>query len=64
MNTVIVPTKTNKELEVSIIRAAYQVLSDPDFGLELSNKAKKRLRQAETGNKKTISFLEIKKKYR
>lgn len=64
MNTVTIPTKTNKELEVSIVRAAYQVLSDPDFGLELSNKAKKRLRQAETCDKKTISFLEIKKKYR
>lgn len=63
MNTIIIPKKINKELELSIIRAAYQVLSDPDFRLELSNKAKERLYQALISKKKTVSFSEIKKKY-
>ena len=56
MNTVTIPTKINKELEVSIVRAAYQVLSDPDFGLELSNKAKKRLVKRKPATKKQLLF--------
>ncbi len=64
MSTITIPKKINKKLELSIIRAAYQVLSDPDFGLELSDKAKERLHQALIFNKKTASFSEIKKKYR
>lgn len=63
MATITIPTKIKKELEVSIIRAAYQVLSDPDFGLELDNKAKERLRQSLISKKKTVSFSEIKKKH-
>jgi len=63
MATITIPKKINKKLELSIIRAAYQVLSDPDFRLELSNKAKRRLRQALISKKKTVSFSEIKKKY-
>ena len=63
MATITIPKKINKKLELFIIRAAYQVLSDPDFRLELSNKAKRRLRQALISKKKTVSFSEIKKKY-
>ncbi|MDP3012863.1 MAG: hypothetical protein Q8M92_01385 [Candidatus Subteraquimicrobiales bacterium] len=63
MATITIPKKLNKELESSIIRAVYQVLSDPDFRLELSDKAKERLHQALISKGKTISFSEIKKKY-
>jgi hypothetical protein len=63
MVTITIPKKINKKLELSIIRAAYQVLSDPDFRLELSNKTKKRLHQALISKKKTVAFSEIKKKY-
>lgn len=63
MTTITIPKKINKELELSIIRAAYQVLSDPDFRLELSNKTKEKLRQVLISKGETVSFSEIKKKY-
>lgn len=57
----------NKEINAiirsEIITALREILDDPDFGLEFTEKAKKRLRQALIAKQKGISFSEIKKKY-
>ena len=58
-----VPKRLTKEIKTFIIQTVKEVLNDPDFGLELSEKAKKRLHQALISKRKTISFSEIKKKY-
>ena len=58
-----VPKKLTKEVKTFIIQTVKEVLNDPDFGLELSEKAKKRLHQALISKRKTISFSEIRKKY-
>ena len=64
MATTTIPKKElTKEVKIFIVQAINEVLNDPDFGLELSEKAKKRLRQALTLKKKTISFSEIRGKY-
>lgn len=36
--------KINSELKTFIVRAITEILADPDFGLEFTEKAKKRLR--------------------
>lgn len=60
-------TKVAKKLEVDtkafIAQAVKDIISDPDFGLELSKKAEKRLRQVEAKRGKTSSLSDIKKKY-
>ena len=63
MTTITIPKELTKEVKTFIIQAVNEVLNDPDFGLELSEKAKKRLRQALISKRKTISFSEIRKKY-
>lgn len=63
MNTITIAKELNKEVKTFIVQTVNEVLNDPDFGLELSEKAKKRLNQAGVFNQKTISFSEIKKKY-
>ena len=63
MVAITIPRKLNKEVKTFIIQAIYEILNDPDFGLELSEKAKKRLRQSLISKQKTISLLEIKKRY-
>ena len=63
MATITIPRKLNKEVKTFIVQAIYEILNDPDFGLELSEKAKKRLRQSLISKQKTISFSEIKKRY-
>jgi tripartite-type tricarboxylate transporter receptor subunit TctC len=63
MATITIPKKLNKEVKSFIVQAIYEVLNDPDFGLALNEKAKKRLRQALIPKQKTISFSEIKKRY-
>ena len=52
-----------KNLRAMIAEAAQEVLSDPDFGLELSSTAKKRLLQARLALRKTSSLSAISKKY-
>lgn len=64
MATVTVYKKLTPQIKSFIVRAIQEVLNDPDFGLELSKKAKKRLRQAAVSKQKTIPFSEIKKSYR
>ena len=58
-----VPKRLTKAIKTFIIQTVKEVLNDPDFGLELSEKAKKRLHQALISKRKTISFSEIRKKY-
>ena len=63
MPTLFSPKNINL-LKPLIIQAVEEVLGDPDFGLELTEKAKKRLR---ANNKKrdniTVPFSQIKSKY-
>ncbi|TSC94645.1 MAG: hypothetical protein CEN87_366 [Parcubacteria group bacterium Licking1014_1] len=54
-------TVSGVELRRLIIEAVYEILNDPDFGLELQDWVKERLKKRP---KKTISFEEIKKKYK
>lgn len=63
MNTITIPKKLNKEIKTFIVQTVNEVLNDPDLGLELSEKVKKRLRQANVSKQKTVSFSDIKKKY-
>ena len=63
MATITILKELNKEVKTFIVQAVNEVLNDPDFGLELSEKAKKRLSQASISKQKTVSFSEIKKKY-
>jgi len=53
--------KMNIQIKALISRAVFEYFNDPDFGLELSAKAKKRLSNPSKG--KTISLEQIKKKY-
>lgn len=46
-----------------IISAVYEVLNDPDFGLQLSEKAKQRFRKAKRSRNAGVTFSEIKRKY-
>ena len=58
-------SKKISEIRVFVSQAVRDVLDDPDFKLELSDEAKKRLRRASataTGKKNT-SPAEIKRKY-
>lgn len=63
MSATAIPKKLTGEIKLFIVRAIEEVLSDPDFGLELTERAKRRLRQAAGSKRKNISFSEIKKKY-
>lgn len=63
MTTITIPKKITKEVKTFIVQAIYEVLNDPDFGLELSGRVKKRLRQSLISKQKTIPFSEIKRKY-
>ncbi|MEK7146867.1 MAG: hypothetical protein AAB772_01285 [Patescibacteria group bacterium] len=63
MSVLTVKRKLSKDVKIFITQALSEFLNDPDFGLELSEKTKKRLRQANTSKEKPISFSEIKKKY-
>ena len=63
MPTTTTKSKTGtKNIRALISEAAQEILSDPDFALELSDSVKKRLKTSKT-NSKTRSLSEIKKKY-
>jgi hypothetical protein len=52
------------EIKAYIAETVYEALHDPDFGLELTEYAKKRLRAAlKNSNKKGISLQEAREKY-
>jgi len=54
--------KINNQVKALVSSAIFDVFNDPDFGLELSAKAKKRL-SSQTRNRKTVSLSQIKKRY-
>lgn len=58
-----VEQKLGLDTKSFIVHAIKDIVSDPDFGLELSESAKKRLRKEKVLNGKTVPFSEIKKKY-
>jgi hypothetical protein len=55
--------KINQKMKIFAVRAVQEVLSDPDFGLALTAKAKKRLKSARVLRGEKISFSKILKKY-
>ncbi|MEK7190427.1 MAG: hypothetical protein AAB661_01535 [Patescibacteria group bacterium] len=61
MNTLAVE-KMNNQIKAFVSSAVFDVFNDPDLGLILSTKAKKRL-SLSSKNNKTISLNQIKKKY-
>ena len=63
MSNIAISEKLTPQIKSFILRAIDEVLNDPDFGLELREKAKRRLRQALSSKQKTTPFAEIKKKY-
>ncbi|MEK7621995.1 MAG: hypothetical protein AAB415_02340 [Patescibacteria group bacterium] len=58
----IIPQNVN-HLRPLIMQAVEEVLSDPDLGLELTEKAKRRLRVVRGRIGVTIPFSQIKNKY-
>lgn len=63
MTTETLIRKMPQELKAVISQEIVAILEDPDFGLELSVYAKRRLLVAQKSKSKTIPFSEIKKKY-
>jgi hypothetical protein len=61
MNTLVVK-KMNNQIKALVSSAVFDVFNDPDFGLTLSAKAKKRL-SLSSKNSKTVSLSQLKKKY-
>ena len=51
------------ELKAFIAQSIREILDDPDFGLELTERAKKRLRAARKWNGRGISLADVRKKY-
>jgi len=61
MTKVIVPDKKiNDLIRKTVIETVQEIVNDPDFGLELQERIKKRLRKRP---RKLIPFEEIKEKY-
>ncbi len=61
MQTTSIQIKNEDQLRGWVAQAVGEILNGPDFGLELSEAAKKRLRRKSA---KTMSFSEIKRRYR
>lgn len=57
----IMAQKMNNQIKALVSSAVFDVFNDPDFGYDLSAKAKKRLSFSRSS--KTISLSQIKKKY-
>ncbi len=60
--SILVAKKMNNQIKALISSAVFDVFNDPDLGLILSAKAKKRL-STTSENNKTVSLDQIKKKY-
>ena len=56
-------TKVPQDLKAAISQEIVAILEDPDFGLELSTYAKKRLLMSQKNKIKITPFSQIKKKY-
>ncbi len=64
MNLVVTKKKDiEPKLRAYIAESVREVLDDPDFGLELSAAAKRRLKEAQTSSGKGIPLATILKKY-
>ncbi len=63
MATTIKERKLDPELKVFIMRSIQDLLEDPDFGFELTAKAKERLREAASRRHRWIPLSKIIKKY-
>ncbi len=61
MNT-LVARKVNNRIKALVSSAVFDVFNDPDFGLDLSAKARKRLSMS-SKRSKTFSLSQIKSKY-
>ncbi len=61
--SVVASKKIAFETKALISQMIRDVLDDPDFGLELSDNAKKRLVRMRRLPQRTVSFSAIKKKY-
>ena len=61
MNTIAIK-KIDNQIKVLVSHAVFDVFNDPDFGLDLSVKAKKRL-SMNSRNSRTITLSQIKNKY-
>jgi hypothetical protein len=57
MNAIAVK-KVNNQIKALVTSAVFDVFNDPDFGLDLSAKAKKRLAPSRSG--KTVSLNQLK----
>ena len=55
--------RTVNNLKIMVAQTVAEVLNDPDFGLELSAKAKKQLGRASNVKQKTVSLSAVKRKY-
>jgi hypothetical protein len=55
--------KSDPRLRAYIAESVREILDDPDFGLELSAVAKRRLREVQMNSEKGISLATILKKY-
>ena len=60
--TTLVAKKMNNQIKALVSSAVFDVFNDPDFGIDLSPKAKKRL-ATPSKTHKTLSLSQIKKKY-
>ncbi|MEK7554856.1 MAG: hypothetical protein AAB518_02640 [Patescibacteria group bacterium] len=63
MNVITSPQKIKKELRALVTKAVFEVLHDPDFGRELSESARKRLRSIKVFKGSTKPLADIKKRY-
>lgn len=63
MNMATIPQKLDKEVKIFIVQTINEVLNDPDFGLALTERAKKRLRLGNISQTDTTPFSKIKEKY-
>lgn len=61
--TIKVAKKLEANTKTFIVQAIKDIVSDPDFGLDLTKIAEKRLSRARVGEEKTTTLSEIKKKY-
>jgi len=62
MTTVVKNRKLNSDLKAFITTSIKEVLDDPDFGLELTEATKRRLRAAKSKRQKWIPHAELKRK--
>ena len=60
---VAISKKLSPEIRTLVMLAVKGTLEDPDFGLELSSDARKRLKKIQNTRQKTIPLEAVKEKY-